>query len=213
MSNIVFLDTETGGTDPKQHSLLSLAAIITDTSFNEIRRFESFVRQPAYVVSGEAIRKNKIDVSGDESWPDALSVKQAFVEFLGLPVDILNGVKNVDNRWVIHGKNPNFDVLFLKAFFGEHVYNSLFMYYTRDVTETFVVLVDEGIYQRPKHLTLQDLCIVLGVEHDENALHNAMYDTEMTLKCAQKMQVQINQVRQLVQQVRARRAAVRGPIA
>jgi len=213
MSNIVFLDTETGGTDPNTDSLLSLAAVIVDTDYNEIRRFETFIRQPGYTVSGEALRKNKIDISGDDTWPEAAAVKQAFVQFLGKPLSVLDGVKDENNRWVIYGKNPEFDVRFLKAFFGDHVYNSLFMYYSRDVSETFMVLVDEGIYQRPKHLTLQDLCVVLGVEHDAQALHNAMYDTQMTLKCAQRMQVQIKNVRNLVQQVRARNLARRGPIA
>lgn len=209
MQNIVFLDTETGGVDAGYHSLLSLAAIVTDSNFNEIRRFETLVRHADYRVCGEALRKNKINLAGDDSWPDALAVKKAFVSFLDKPQSILDGVRNEHSRYVIYGKNPNFDVLFLKAFFGEDVYKSLFMYYTRDVAEMFMVLVDEGIYDRPRSLTLQDLCVVLGVEHDPNALHNAMYDTQMTLRCAQRMQEQMRRVSQLVQQARGTRAVVR----
>lgn len=65
MSNnlLVFLDTETGGLDPTNSSLLTAAYILYDTTAKKIlNKLEFAVRHDPYLVSAGALNTNKIDL-------------------------------------------------------------------------------------------------------------------------------------------------------
>lgn len=192
--NIVFLDTETGGLIAGRHSLLSIAMIVCDARYCAARKFETFVQHEEMVVTPQAMAKNRINLAAALEWPTRATVVEGILRFLGRPLDILKGRVDETDRWLIHGKNPQFDVQMLKDFMGEHVFNSTFLYYSRDIAETFMVCEDLGLVQMPRSLHLQDICVALGVAHDPNALHNAMYDTEMTLKCMQIMVAKLRSI-------------------
>lgn len=199
MQNIVFLDTETGGFDASQHSLLSIAMVVTDTRYCEIRRFETFIRHPRFVVTPEAMAKNRIDLSQSTAWPTVDEAKRAIVTFLDKPLSVLNGVPDERNLWLIHGKNTGFDVRMLQAFFGEDVFRSLFWYFSRDIAETFLTLAEMGIVQMStRGLSLHDICNALRIEHDPSYLHDALYDTLMTLECMKVMKEKMRRVGLLI---------------
>ena len=204
--NIVFLDTETGGLIAGRHSLLSIAMVVCDARYCPIRRFETFVQHPEICITPEAMRKNRINLVASSEWPTQQQVLESMLRFLDRPLDILQGRVYETDRWLIHGKNPQFDVQMLKHFMGEHVFNSTFLYYSRDIAETFMVLEDLGLVQLPMKLSLQDICVTLGIPHDPNALHNAMYDTEMTLKC---MQVMVGKLRSVGARLHGRSSPAR----
>lgn len=187
MANNIFIDTETGGLQESRQSLISFAAIITDSRYTEINRVEYFIQPEEFVVTPKAMSINKIDLSLSLDWPTPDVVKSDFVAFLGLPASILAGVKNTRGRWLIHGKNPSYDVRFLKAFFGEDVYNSMFLYYEQDITDAYVDLARIGMCDYLEHMTLADLCAALGVVAEADKFHGAMFDTEMTMRCMQVM--------------------------
>lgn len=182
----LFLDTETGGLDPYDHSLLSVAAIKVDSDFREIARFETYIRSDVFVVTPKAMEINRINLASSCAWPTHQEAKGLFLDFLGVTREVLEKPVKVD-RWRINGKNPAFDMGMLRAFFGFDVFDRVFMYAARDIQETYENLVELGVYRPLGRHKLHDLCTALGIQHDEGALHNAMYDTEMTLRCAQKM--------------------------
>lgn len=85
ITRYLFLDTETGGLDAKNNSLLSLSLLLTDDQGQEISHLDLYMRPDdgVYRVSPDALRINKIDLT-DQS--EVLSYKQGRVlvtSFLG----------------------------------------------------------------------------------------------------------------------------------
>ncbi len=58
----LFLDTESGGLDAGQHSLLSLGLVVGEDGVVR-HSLELFLKHETYVVTGEALRVNRIDLS------------------------------------------------------------------------------------------------------------------------------------------------------
>lgn len=210
MANNVFIDTETGGLVESQHSLISIAAIITDERYTELDRVEYFIKQPYYVVTPKAMAVNKIDLTTSDTWAEPEAVKADFLDFLKLPANIMKGVSNDRGRWLVHGKNPGFDVRFLKVFLGEEMYRSMFLYYERDITDTYVELSDIGVYPKLAKMSLQDLCVALEVDVGAGAFHGALFDTEMTVKCMQAMDRKKQWVKKLIEHYQKTAQAKRG---
>ena len=55
----VFIDTETGGTDPHKHSLLSVGVVVWDKMDGIIAQKEFFVKNARYYVTKEAQKMAK----------------------------------------------------------------------------------------------------------------------------------------------------------
>jgi DNA polymerase III epsilon subunit-like protein len=106
----LFLDTETGGLDPGSHSLLSLGLVVGRGS-ELIDSLEILVRHETYVVSGDGLEVNRIDL-----------VKHSAA---ALEPDMVMTVFNVflDQHFphrckpiVLAGHNVGFDQAFLRVF-------------------------------------------------------------------------------------------------
>lgn len=79
----LFLDTESGGLDPATHSLLSVGLVVGDRGVVR-HSLELFLKAGPYVVQGEAMRVNRIDLAShhhramDES--TAMAVLDVFLD-------------------------------------------------------------------------------------------------------------------------------------
>lgn len=105
----LFLDTETGGLDPRSHSLLSLGLVVGDAS-GVVDSTEIFIRHDPYVVTGGGMKVNRIDLATHH----ALALT---------PIDALNQLDEFLNRHfpeksrvTLVGHNIAFDQAFLSAF-------------------------------------------------------------------------------------------------
>ncbi|MBL0312498.1 MAG: 3'-5' exonuclease [Holophagaceae bacterium] len=105
----LFLDTETGGLDPRSHSLLSLGLVVGDASGIQ-DSLEILVKHEPYVVSGGGMKVNRIDLARHHE--TALS-----------PADVLNQLDDFLNRHfpekarvTLVGHNVAFDQAFLSEF-------------------------------------------------------------------------------------------------
>lgn len=58
----LFLDTETGGLDPRSHSLLSLGLVVGDAAGVQ-DSLEIFIKHEPYVVTGGGMKVNRIDLA------------------------------------------------------------------------------------------------------------------------------------------------------
>ncbi|HTI94646.1 MAG TPA: 3'-5' exonuclease [Puia sp.] len=106
---ILFIDTETGGTDPARHSLLSLALVIWQEL--EVRAsIEILVNDGVLNVTERALEINGINLSEHKkkALSPALALQQ-FDEFLEIHF-------SRDEKIILGGHNINFDVNFLNAF-------------------------------------------------------------------------------------------------
>jgi DNA polymerase III epsilon subunit-like protein len=107
---LLFLDTETGGLDPRSHSLLSLGLVVGEGP-RVVNSLEILVRHEPYVVSAGGMGVNRIDlVRHSEAAldpPMALAVLEVFLD------------QHFPHRCqpiVLAGHNVAFDQAFLGAF-------------------------------------------------------------------------------------------------
>lgn len=106
-NNYLFVDLETGGLNPERHSILQLAAVLTDENLKVRGYFMTYVRpHPSLEVTAEALAINQIKVEDLWDAPDETQVAQAFSNFANL----------VNPKPRFAGFNCKFDLLFLDEF-------------------------------------------------------------------------------------------------
>jgi DNA polymerase III subunit epsilon len=108
---LLFIDTETGGLDPRKHSLLSLAMVIWED--NEIiDSQEILINDGILSVTKEALSINKIDIEKHKQ--SAISSSQAIEKMLLFIGKHFPGKGKI----TLAGHNVHFDADFLRAFFS-----------------------------------------------------------------------------------------------
>lgn len=103
---LVVIDTETGGLDPAQHSLLSIGLVAYDGN----RRAELFVREPSITTHPRSMAINGIDLAYIESHgispAKAVDAVEAFLDHVGKrPV-------------MLAGHNIAFDLAFMRRLYA-----------------------------------------------------------------------------------------------
>jgi DNA polymerase-3 subunit epsilon len=113
---ILFIDTETGGTDPASNSLLSLGLVVWKEL--EIRAsLEILIDDGILNVTEKALEINRIDL--EEHRKRAVSPAVAIRQM----DKFINSHFPKDEKIVLGGHNVNFDVNFLNAFLSRNGYN------------------------------------------------------------------------------------------
>lgn len=114
MQKLICLDTETGGLDPKQHSLLSIGMLIVTLSdkgieFSDPRQW--FVKHDVYKVTSGALKVNKINIEDHDvvSKPWQTEVQPEIFEYLSA-----HGFDHKE-KVAFLGHNVTFDIEFLKT--------------------------------------------------------------------------------------------------
>lgn len=120
---LIFLDTETGGIDPRVNSLLSIGLVIWENK-KIITEKEFLVKEKNYNVTAQAMEINKINL--DE-------LKKKGLEKSEIKKEITNLVKNnFKEKAILAGHNINFDISFLKKIFEEKEFSEIFSYRSID---------------------------------------------------------------------------------
>lgn len=113
---IVFIDTETGGLDPRIHSLLSIGLVEWDHS--EITNTkEILVNDGELNVTDAALAINKIDL--DNHKVNAISPSKAIQEIL----QFIDWTGDQQDKITLAGHNVGFDIRFTRHLFESHDYN------------------------------------------------------------------------------------------
>ncbi|MBL0210630.1 MAG: 3'-5' exonuclease [Holophagaceae bacterium] len=108
-NSYLFLDTETGGLDPRSHSLLSLGLVVGDAS-GVADSSEILIRHEPYVVTGGGMKVNRIDLAAhhEAALPPA--------EAMDRVDEFLNRHFPERMRVTLVGHNIAFDQAFLSEF-------------------------------------------------------------------------------------------------
>ena len=101
---ILVLDTETGGLNPKEHSLLTVAGIAWTPDRQPAPLFSFYVREHHVNVTEEAMRINRVDLRKVEE--EGLSPKEA-VEAIRYALDHHYGPSR--EKVMLCGHNVDFD--------------------------------------------------------------------------------------------------------
>lgn len=171
---IVVIDTETGGLDPSQHSLLTVAFIVT-RNLEIIASKEWHLKHDVYHTTERALEINGIDIEAHD-----VAATPA-VEAISDLLDFLNHHRLPEERIVLFGQNTIFDKQFIEAavkqFGHEKRYRSLVSHRYIDLMSITAFLNLSG-HIKTDNLGLDALITSLGVEREQR--HSALGDARMT---------------------------------
>lgn len=168
---VVFIDTETGGTDPARHSLLTIG-LVTLSGGEPTRPLHLRLRHERYEVDPEAMAVNGIELEAHHA--GALP-----------PEEVVRQVRDYAagaGRVLLGGHNFGFDLGFLRPLLPD-----LFRLFRRGPLDTKVIaqfLIHAGLLPRRASTTLHGLAGHLGIEF---AAHDALEDARATALVYQRM--------------------------
>jgi DNA polymerase III epsilon subunit-like protein len=175
----VFIDTETGGLDPREFSLLTVAAAIVDNDFNVVTTTSFGVKPPVYVVDPGAISVNKIDLV--QHAKTSMSPEIACEE---LQLFLRTGMELADNdRLIPAGHNVAFDLDFIwTQLMPEDMWRQYCAYPALDTASLARFFVTTKMI--PAFFSLTALRQLFSIETGD--AHNAMNDVLATVEVAKR---------------------------
>lgn len=176
MKRLVVIDTETGGLDSNEHSLLTLgAALLVDGEITST--FHIHVLEEDLKVDPQALSVNGITEAEIKAGMSPSFVVTAFEQWLRN--------NNAGGRMTLAGHNiAGFDMGFMKRLYKLARYRMPFDYHVLDTMSVALVLKFMGKLNVP-NVKLDTLCRHFGIkirENDETGRHNSQEDAVATAK-------------------------------
>lgn len=180
MSKLLFFDLETTGVKFWRNGIHQIGGIV-DIDGQEAERFDiRLAPNPAATIEQEAL-----DVAGV-----TLEQVQSYQ-----PME--DGYRQLDKMYLVGYNNAGFDNSFLRALFqqcGDKYFGSWFYPNCMDVY-VMVTPFLMGVRNDMENFKLMTVAKTMGIEIDENKLHDATYDIELTrdifYKIINKMDVKL----------------------
>jgi len=171
----IFVDLETGGLNPDKHTILQIAAVITDLDLKIQDSFITYVKpHPKLETTKDALAINQIKLADLESAPDEPSVARALHQFAHI------GGK----RARFAGYNCKFDLTFLNNLWQRHdIFEPPYLVPWLDVYDLAKTkfTYDAGL----PNFKLVTVAAQLGI--DTSGAHNAGADITMTIEVARRL--------------------------
>ena len=179
--DLVWIDLETTGLDPKVHGIVQIAMIF-EVDGKVVDSYSSMVDCSSY----------DRDVGVNQVALNINNVKEEDIPTFKHPKDVLNDIRAKMNQWYgsqrisLGGYNvSSFDKLFLEDFYksnGEEFWKT-FNHKPIDVFELYKVLQHMGVMPHTYNQKLVTLVKEFGIATDEEIAdnaHNAIWDIEVT---------------------------------
>ena len=176
----VFIDTETGGTNPQKHSLLQIGLVVWDIEKGIIDQSEYYVKSEKYFVTQEAQRINKFNrIEHNRLAQDPKLVIKEMLVFL-------RQYFNKNDYIPLIGHNVQFDVSFLKEFFNNNnrSFNRYFSHRFIDTYSVYKTLVLVGQINNNLNSSA-DAFKYFDIKIDNR--HSAICDCLATVKLYEKL--------------------------
>lgn len=178
----LFLDTESGGLDSGQHSLLSLGFVVGDEGVVR-HSLEVLLKHETYIVTGSALKVNRINLSHHHACamdaPTAMTVMDIFLnQFFPCKHTPIHLV----------GHNIGFDQAFLKRFWESQgrQFEDRFSHRSIDTHAIAWSMRDAGLLSL-ENLSSTSLFEHFGVAIPEDKRHTALGDALGTFELYWKM--------------------------
>lgn len=177
MHELLIVDTETGGVDPREFSVLSLAAVVWRGGRIE-GEFDVFIAEPELKSEPEAMAINRIDLGWlrRHGVPPAEAVER-FHAFLRANL----GGTPADKKISLVGHNVNFDVGFLRRLysFTGHRYEDYFSHRVMDTASIIRFLILAGKLPL-ENASLSAALEFFGIKVEKWERHTALADARAT---------------------------------
>lgn len=184
----LYIDVETGGLIPRKNPILQLSAIL-EVDEKEVFRFNKKVLPfPDQEVDPIALEVNGLtlsDVTDDKHEPARL----VYEEFLLMLDKYVNKYDPRDKLYIVGYNIHSFDAQFLRDFFLRFDNKYFGSYFWNPPIDVMLISAYACIGQRHKleNFKLGTVATSLGISIDEDRLHDAMYDVEVTMDIFNKI--------------------------
>lgn len=181
---IFYLDTETGGPDPRYHSLLQLSGAI-EIDWEVKEKFDLFVRpypdDPE--ITKEASDKHGITAEVIAANPEKFRPPaEVYGKVLSILDNYVNKFDKLDKCHMVGYNVINFDDPVLRRFFSRNdnvYYGSYFWYPPVDVMAIYGA--DWAPYRHKfPNFQLKTVAKAAGLKVEEEKLHDGLYDIKLT---------------------------------
>jgi len=176
MQKILWIDTETTGTDPTANSIIEIAGII-DIDGKKVSEFDFFVRpHPDFLIDEKSIGIHNISIEQMLSFPETSSAYRQLLSVFGKYIDKFNR----EDKFSIAGQNVKFDLDFLSHFFmrEKDVYLGSWIDFRKRVELYDITKAMQSLgFIQSESLSLEPLCKEFGIEIKP---HNALSDISAT---------------------------------
>lgn len=176
---LLFFDLETTGVNPGKNGIHQISGMI-EIDGVEKERFDFHVQpNPKAVIEEQALSVAGVTREEVMAYPSMGEVYNQLISMLGKYVDKFN---KTDKFFLVGYNNASFDNQFLRGFFlqnGDKYFGSWFWSNSIDV----MVLASHHLANRRKDMENFKLATVakfMGVNVDDEALHDAFYDIYLT---------------------------------
>lgn len=192
---LIYIDTETGGPDPRNCCLLQLSGAI-EIDWNVKEKFNIFIRPfpDDKEITKEASDKHGVTKEIITANPDKfIDPKQAFQQFKQLLGKYVDPYNKKDKFFFIGYNCQSYDDPVLRTFFTKNddvYYGSWFWYPTIDVIQLYA---SDWLYHRDKieNFQLMTVAKTAGIKIDESRFHDGLYDVQITRELFLRRQKQI----------------------
>lgn len=182
---MVVIDTETGGLDPSQHSLLTVALIVT-RNLEIIASKEWHLKHEDYRTTERALEINGIDIEAHDA--SATPATVAISDML----DFMNHHRLPEERIVLIGQNTIFDKQFLEAAVEQSGHMER---YRSIVSQRYIDLMSiTAFLNLSGHIKTDNLgldAVISSLDIQREQRHSALGDARMTLKALVEMYKQV----------------------
>jgi DNA polymerase III epsilon subunit-like protein len=178
MARLLVIDTETGGTDPLVHSLLSLAGVVwTDGASGTA--IEMRVAESAITVTPKAMGINRIDLAAYGT--DALPPDRAVEMFEAFVRGAFRDEFECGDKVVLAGHNVGFDIGFLKRLYrlAGADFDATFSHRALDTAGVLRFLSLAGL-RKSSDADLTTALAEMRIPVEKDARHSALGDASAT---------------------------------
>lgn len=175
----VFYDLETTGVDVRKHSVHQIAGLI-EINDEVVERFNIFSRpHPKALIDEGALKACRKTQEELLSYPDMKHAHSDFKAILGKYIDPFDPRQKA---WGVGFNNRYFDDVFLRAWFKQNGDEFIGSWFWDDTLDTLVLASQYLINRRASMPSFKQHRVAreLGIVVDEDRLHDASYDVELT---------------------------------
>ena len=180
MENTIFIDTETGGTNPNKHSLFSVGLVAWNREEGIVDSCEIFIKSESYSYTKEAQKINKFQIEQHEK--KALSHKEAIDAIYSFCKKNTGKTKEIQ----MAGHNIQFDIAFLRKLFDEEnrSINRLISHRMIDTFSIIRFLIDAGKIEM-NHISSANAFKAFNIMVEDR--HSALGDAIATVKLYEEL--------------------------
>jgi len=179
MNKLIFLDTETTGTDRKKSGVYQIAGIIECDGKAEEFDFKCNIFD-GDLVDKKAFEANKMSINKIMTFPNPKDTFREFIDLLSKYVDRFDK----KDKFVAIGYFSEFDAEILRTWFiknNDNYFGSWFWHPFLDVAQlvAYVYQEDRDMFPNFKLSTVAYMLEVTN-EKDEGVFHDALFDAKIT---------------------------------